>query len=497
MPHAISIALPPAAASPPLRALGAAQGKASDNGREFGELFREQAGPADLPVQNLMDANAKSGADRNSPAPGPNVQAANNTGQPEVPARAEQPKVEPAESASPEGTTQSVTSTQSQAVLRTPLPAAENNDANLPARSPESAQTAESRSESPTKPKETSSASSQQKTKEVHQESQQSATIQDSLPATGQQLVSPILTAAVPAANPAPATVTTEQPAALSDANGRTSTLNIQNSTAGNAAPSQVPAVTPQAHGTPQSNATSPVPSASKDATPSSASTPAESNASSKESPEASSQTLHSSFTPHTVTSAEQGTGGGAITAVASASPSEAHAIQAPSPSIPHPQPIAEPNPVPPAASTTASLYDKIDQGTAPVVLHSGAQHVAVGVRDPDLGWVEIKTQNIAGHVDATLVTPSAQTHASLSAQLPSIAQYLEQRDVRIGTLAAHHEFSGANTGQNGATGNGSGNPGPGYRESRPASVSPVALPISPATTDEDLRPMSYISVRA
>ena len=169
------------------------------------------------------------------------------------------------------------------------------------------------------------------------------------------------------------------------------------------------------------------------------------------------------------------------------------------------------------AAGPAAALYDKIDQGAATVVLHSGAQHIDIGVRDPDLGWLEIRAQNASGHVDAALVTASQQAHASLAAQLPAVADYLQQRDVRVGTLAVHHQMpgtgSGANSGTNagstlGSGSGGAGNSGSGA-QNRPgthSAVTPVRYSgTSPgqrslqaeAAETSSLRPVSYISVRA
>lgn len=181
------------------------------------------------------------------------------------------------------------------------------------------------------------------------------------------------------------------------------------------------------------------------------------------------------------------------------------------------------------AASIAAgSAYDRMDQGATPVMLHSGAQHVSVGVQDPNLGWVEITTQNLGGHVEATLVTASGQSHDALAAQLPAMAQFMEQRDVHIGALAVHHEMPG---GQGGFIGNGSGHgsgngsggganygSGTGYSghagsgsgsgqgsggESRSIYAGLSRLPRSAArpgvgvSEDTVLRPVSYISVRA
>jgi flagellar hook-length control protein FliK len=169
------------------------------------------------------------------------------------------------------------------------------------------------------------------------------------------------------------------------------------------------------------------------------------------------------------------------------------------------------------AGVAAASPYDRIDQGTAPVVLHAGAQQVAVGVHDPSLGWVEIKTQSAAGHVDATLVASSGQTRDALAAQLPAISQFLEQRDVRVGTLVVNHQSAGSganhfgngsgaqNAGQgyggNAGSGGNSGNSG-GERRG-PQYSAPVPAPHSVPVTgiggesSAPARPLSYISVRA
>jgi hypothetical protein len=170
------------------------------------------------------------------------------------------------------------------------------------------------------------------------------------------------------------------------------------------------------------------------------------------------------------------------------------------------------------ASGVGPNLYDRIDQGAAPVVLHSGAQHVSVGVHDADLGWVEIQTQSAAGHVEATLVTASALSHDSLAAQLPAMAQYLEQHDVKVGTLTVHHEMPGSNAGGglSGGTGfssgnngagahhSGSGNPGGERAAPRYSGISPVSLRApgieGGARAGEEstaFQPLSYISVRA
>lgn len=151
---------------------------------------------------------------------------------------------------------------------------------------------------------------------------------------------------------------------------------------------------------------------------------------------------------------------------------------------------------------------------------------MSVGVHDPNLGWVEIQTQNSGGHVDAMLVASSGQTHDSLAAQLPALAQFLEQRDVRVGTLAVQHpaqtptagggQGGGANSG--GAMGSGTGYAGngggarhpnsanadgrstprsSGIRTARPGGIAGPAAGTSSGGEASPYRPLSYISVRA
>lgn len=166
------------------------------------------------------------------------------------------------------------------------------------------------------------------------------------------------------------------------------------------------------------------------------------------------------------------------------------------------------------SATGATALYDRIDQAGAPMVLHSGAQHISVGVHDPNLGWVEIQTQNTAGHVDATLVTSSGQTHDSLAAQLPAIAQFLQQRDLRVGTLAVQQQPPSSGGGMGSGTGY-AGDGGAGAHHSGRERDAPRSTPrttgfptgpgritgrVSGAASGGEAspyHPLSYINVRA
>lgn len=158
----------------------------------------------------------------------------------------------------------------------------------------------------------------------------------------------------------------------------------------------------------------------------------------------------------------------------------------------------------------TLTSFDRMDQGASPVVLHAGAQRVEVGVHDPQLGWVEIRAQNTAGQVDARLVASSSQTHSALAAQLPAMAQYLQERDVRVGTIAVHSPgtpMGGNGAGAQGGSSQGSSSGGQPFRGNHSvAAVKGIsagrAVEVSSAGmshTSEDTLPVTvnYISVRA
>jgi hypothetical protein len=185
--------------------------------------------------------------------------------------------------------------------------------------------------------------------------------------------------------------------------------------------------------------------------------------------------------------------------------------------------PSAEPNGVHAAGidETTASLsqpraqhaaegsgnigvnpYQTLDQGAAApsAVFHGGANRVAVGVHDPSLGWLEIKTQSTAGQVTAALVTTSSQTHDHLAAQLPSLAQFLAEREVKVGSMAVEQQpAGGSNSSQTGAGEERDSNAQRGDRQTSSDFNSSSTLTSPGIDADESFeeRPLSYISVRA
>ena len=153
------------------------------------------------------------------------------------------------------------------------------------------------------------------------------------------------------------------------------------------------------------------------------------------------------------------------------------------------------------AASLSINPYQKLDQisGNSASIMTS-SNRIAIGVHDPGLGWVEIRTQSTAGQVAAALMTTSSQTHQALSAQLPSLAQFLSDHEVRVNSLAVEQHApagSGPNHGGSGdQQGAGSSHYGEGA-QSQGHDVPPVTSPELGADPIVDSRPALYISVLA
>jgi hypothetical protein len=117
---------------------------------------------------------------------------------------------------------------------------------------------------------------------------------------------------------------------------------------------------------------------------------------------------------------------------------------------LPHTQPAA--------AVTTGNPYQRLDQissaAAGPSILSAGTNRMTVGLHDPALGWVEIKTQLTAGQVAAALSTTSSQTHHDLAAQLPLLAQFLSDREVKVSSLAVDQQNPGGSESNPGSSRN-------------------------------------------
>ena len=150
-----------------------------------------------------------------------------------------------------------------------------------------------------------------------------------------------------------------------------------------------------------------------------------------------------------------------------------------------------------PAASTDPShvpigaAFERMDSAAAPQVIENSSRHLAVGVRNADLGWVEIRTSNAAGQVSATLTTGSIESHNAVAAQLPSMREYLAAQQVRVDHLASEN-FSASSDRREASSGDQSRDD----EGARTAKVAEEAIPARASVTDADQDGLSYINVR-
>jgi hypothetical protein len=99
--------------------------------------------------------------------------------------------------------------------------------------------------------------------------------------------------------------------------------------------------------------------------------------------------------------------------------------------------------------------FQRMDSVTLPQTtwLRTSLHHLAVGVRDPALGWVEVQTQSSSGHLSASLATNSVSSHAALVAEAPALTQFLMERNVPIETVSVAMQGGDAGSGQQHAGG--------------------------------------------
>ncbi len=141
---------------------------------------------------------------------------------------------------------------------------------------------------------------------------------------------------------------------------------------------------------------------------------------------------------------------------------------------------------VPPGAT-----FERMDSAGAPQVIENSSRRLAVGVRNADLGWVEIRTSNAAGQVSATVATSSVESHNVVLAQLPSVREYLAGQQVRVDHLASE-SFSPS-------SGHREASPGDQFRDgggARNTKAPEQAIKARTSVADPDAESLSYINVR-
>jgi hypothetical protein len=138
-------------------------------------------------------------------------------------------------------------------------------------------------------------------------------------------------------------------------------------------------------------------------------------------------------------------------------------------------------------ASTT---FDRMDGAPAPQVIESTPRRLAVGVHDAGLGWVEIRTNSAAGQVSATVASSSAETHSAISAQLPTMHEYLASEHVHVDTLVSER-FSPSSSGGENSTRDQSQDGAANRAKSMKQESSALAF-----QSEVDAEGLSYINVR-
>jgi flagellar hook-length control protein FliK len=110
------------------------------------------------------------------------------------------------------------------------------------------------------------------------------------------------------------------------------------------------------------------------------------------------------------------------------------------------------------SAPGTAATFERMDGAAEPQVIERTPQRLAVGVRDPALGWVEIRTRAAGGQIGAVMATASPGAHQALAPALPAIRDYLASQQVRVDHLAAEFFSPSASGGGSHGTGHAAGN---------------------------------------
>jgi hypothetical protein len=76
-------------------------------------------------------------------------------------------------------------------------------------------------------------------------------------------------------------------------------------------------------------------------------------------------------------------------------------------------------------ASATFSAMDQAGSNLSGSLLHATSNQVTVGMKDPGLGWIEVRAERVGGQISAALTANSATTHAELTSVLPAMSTYL------------------------------------------------------------------------
>lgn len=126
----------------------------------------------------------------------------------------------------------------------------------------------------------------------------------------------------------------------------------------------------------------------------------------------------------------------------------------------------------------TSNPYTRLDEASAPTVLHASPQRMTVAMSDSSLGNLQVQAQTVNGQVAASLATATAAGHAQLSGHLASLTGFLHDQHVDVArvTLAPPAFSSGMSGGQSSAQSGSGGQTQQGQTYSQPAAGFEPAL---------------------
>jgi len=87
-------------------------------------------------------------------------------------------------------------------------------------------------------------------------------------------------------------------------------------------------------------------------------------------------------------------------------------------------------------AHETFAALDSATGVGAPSWVHAGGRQAEAGFQDPALGWVGVRADVSAGGVHASLMAGSAEAAQVLSAHLPGLGAYLNDRQAPVSQLS-------------------------------------------------------------
>ena len=121
------------------------------------------------------------------------------------------------------------------------------------------------------------------------------------------------------------------------------------------------------------------------------------------------------------------------------------------------PQGARLPSATSPTASDAFAALDHVS-GEPNRLLYATPHQLAVGVADPQLGWLEVRAERSGGQLMAQVTADSASSHAVLAASLPAMTSYLQEQRAGVQSLAVTAQLAG-HAGQNAGQSSGQGTP--------------------------------------